>query len=89
MALPMAPPMIRPSATVASMVRERAIQIASTITATALIAIRAIWATGLSFWNQPKLIPIFQASTRSKNGVTFTAPRWAMSNTNSSQSFEA
>ena len=69
--------------------RDRAIQIASTITATALITIRAIWASWLSLWNQPKLIPTFQASTRSKNGVTLTAPRWAISNTNSSQSFDA
>ena len=38
MPLPMAPPMIRPSARVARRVRDRAIQTASTITATALIA---------------------------------------------------
>jgi len=44
MALPMAPPMIRPSATVAIRVRERAIQIANTITATALMSIRMVWA---------------------------------------------
>src|SRR5450631_3544028 len=81
--------MIRPSASVAIGVRDRAIQIASTITATALTSIKAIWAIWLSFWNQPKLMPTFQASTRSKNGVTLTAPRWAMSNTNSSQSFDA
>src|ERR1700730_5469020 len=89
MPLPTAPPMIRPSANVAIEVRDRAIQIASTITATALMTIRLIWAIWLSFWNQPKLIPTFQASTRSKNGVTLMAPRWAMSNTNSSQTFEA
>ena len=73
----------------ASRVCDRAIQIASTTTATALISIRMTWTHWLSLWNQPKLIPTFQASTRSKNGVTLTAPRWAMSNTNSSQSFEA
>src|SRR5450631_33146 len=89
MPLPTAPPIIMPSASVAIGVRDRAIQIASTITATALMTIRLIWAIWLSFWNQPKLIPTFQASTRSKNGVTLTAPRWAMSNTNSSQSFDA
>src|SRR5229473_5326158 len=89
MPLPTAPPMIRPSASVAIRVRDRAIQIASTSTATALMIIRPIWAIWLSFWNQPKLIPTFQASTRSKNGVTLTAPRWAMSNTNSSQTFDA
>ena len=72
--------MIRPSASVATSVPERAIQIPSTITAIALIAISAIWASWLSVWNQPKLIPTFQASTRSKNGVTLTTPRWARSN---------
>src|SRR5450631_1576431 len=89
MPLPTAPPMIRPSPSVAIGVRDRAIQIASTITATALMTISAVWAIWLSFWNQPKLIPTFQASQRSKNGVTLTTPRCAMSNTNSSQSFEA
>src|SRR5947209_6642806 len=34
-------------------------------------------------------MPVFQASTRSKNGVTLTAPRRARSNANSSQSFVA
>ncbi len=74
---------------VAIRVRERAIQIANTITAAALMSIRMFWPRRLSFWNQPKLIPTFHASTRSRNGVTFTAPRWARSYTNSSQSFDA
>src|SRR3954451_2279747 len=89
MALPMAPPMIRPSPTVASKVWERAIQMPSAITATALTTIRAACTSWLSLWSQPKLIPVFQASTRSKNGVTWTGSRLAMSNTNSSQSFDA
>ena len=70
-----APPMIIPSEMVASIVLERDIQIASAITASAFTSIRPVWAMGLSFWNQPKLIPIFQASTRSKNGVMATVPR--------------
>src|SRR6185503_14907898 len=45
--LPTAPPMIRPSATVANTVLDRAIQIPSTITAIALIAISATWASWL------------------------------------------
>ncbi len=45
MPLPIAPPMIRPSATVANTVLDRAIQIPSTITAIALIAISATWAS--------------------------------------------
>ena len=65
------------------------IQIASTTTAMALIAVSTAWARKPSFWNQPKLIPTFQASSRSKNGVIFTLPRCARSNTNSSHSFEA
>ena len=77
------------SAMVAKRLRERAIQTASTITATALIAVSTAWASRLSFWNQPKLIPTFKASTRSKNGVTATWPLLAISNTNSSHSFEA
>ena len=60
---------------VASQVRDHAIQIASATTAAALTAVRMVCAIQLSFWNQPKLIPTFQASTRSKNGVTFTVPR--------------
>src|SRR5581483_2281075 len=89
MPLPMAPPMISPSATVARWVCDRAIQIASAITATTFTAISATCADWLSFCSQPKLIPIFQASTRSKNGVTLTTPRRARSKPFSSQSFEA
>src|SRR3954447_8653134 len=89
MALPIAPPMISPSPIVASRVRERAIQMPSAITATALTTIRAVCTNWLSFWSQPKLMPVFKASTRSKNGVTWTVPRPARSNTNSSQSFDA
>ena len=60
---------------VASMVRDQAIQTASAITAAAFTTVRIVCAIQLSFWNQPKLMPTFQASQRSKNGVTLTTPR--------------
>ena len=63
------------------MVRDQTIQTASAITAAAFTRVNIACAIQLSFWNQPKLMPTFQASTRSKNGVTFTTPRRPSSNT--------
>src|ERR1043166_5331882 len=73
MALPMAPPMMRPSAMVASMVRDQAIHAASAITAAAFTAVRIACASQLSFWNQPKLMPQFQAPTGATSAAMMPA----------------
>ena len=75
MALPVAPPMIRPRAIVAKRVRERAIQIARTITATALMMPLSICGTAVPMLMHPG--ELFAAA------VWFSLVTWLMLRTRS------
>src|SRR4029078_4432735 len=89
MPLPTAPPIMSPSATADSREEAFASHIHNRATATALSASSAPWPSGPSCWNQPMLMPVFQVSTSSTNGMTLTTPLSARSNPWSSHSFDA
>src|SRR5262252_3162593 len=69
MALPIAPPMMRPRLSAASREVVRASQIHSKTTAIALSARSAPCPKGPCWRNRPQLMPVFQVSTRSRKRV--------------------